>query len=67
MKEKFIFKKLTDCYFKILEKHDNPKWSIDELSYLVYDVHKEEYLQLNDDEKWQVNHLMEVLRNHINK
>lgn len=63
MKEKFIIKRITDKYFNIMEKHNNSKWAVDELEYLIYEVHKGEYDKLSDLEKSDVNRIINVLRN----
>lgn len=62
MKEKFIYKQITDAFYHILEKHGNPKWTVEELDYLIYAVHKEELWNLSEQEQWEVNHCMEILK-----
>lgn len=63
MKEKFIIKRITDSYFNIMERHNNSQWAVDELEYLIYDVHKDEYNKLNESEKSDVHKIMNILRN----
>lgn len=62
MKDKLIIKRVTDGFYHILEKHNNPQWAIDELEWLIFQAHRGEYEQLNFDEKHELHHCMNVLK-----
>ena len=46
--------KLTDKFIEIFAKHQNALWAREELEYLVFVVHKDEYEQLSIEEKRDV-------------
>ena len=46
--------KLTDKFIEIFAKHQNALWAREELEYLVFIVHKDEYEQLSIEEKRDV-------------
>lgn len=62
MVDKLIIKKVTDGFYDILLKHNNPQWAIEELEYLIYEVHRGEYEQLSYDEQRELFHCMNVLK-----
>lgn len=43
--------KLREKYLSILTKHNNPKWALDELKYLVYEAYLGEYKKLDNRDK----------------
>ena len=59
---KFIFKEafmevgkiLTNKFVEIVAKHHNPVWAREELEYLVFIVHRDEYEQLSVEDKRDV-------------
>lgn len=61
--ERFIIKQITDAYYRILDKHDNHKWALDELNWLIYDVNRDRYNNLEWFEKEDVELVMNILRN----
>ena len=46
--------KLTDKFIEIFAKHQNALWAREELEYLVFVVHRDEYEQLSPEEKRDV-------------
>lgn len=60
--EKFIYKQITDAFYRILEKHNNPRWATEELDYLIYSVNKHKVWELTEDEQYQVSHIMGILK-----
>lgn len=46
--------KLTNKFIEIFAKHQNALWAREELEYLVFVVHKDEYEQLSIEEKRDV-------------
>ena len=46
--------KLTDKFIEIFARHQNALWAREELEYLVFVVHKDEYEQLSIEEKRDV-------------
>lgn len=49
-----IENKLTDKFVEIVAKHHNPLWAREELEYLVFVVHRDEYEQLSVNDKRDV-------------
>lgn len=60
--KKSIFKLITDAYWKIMDKHNNHQWALDELEWLVYEVNKDNYNNLTHCEKADVDKIMNVLK-----
>lgn len=46
--------KLTNKFIEIFAKHQNALWAREELEYLVFVVHRDEYEQLSLEEKSDV-------------
>lgn len=46
--------KLTNKFIEIIARHQNAIWAREELEYLVFVVHKDEYEQLSIEEKRDV-------------
>ena len=46
--------KLTNKFIEIFAKHQNALWAREELEYLVFVVHRDEYEQLSPEEKRDV-------------
>ena len=46
--------KLTNKFIEIFAKHQNALWAREELVYLVFVVHRDEYEQLSPEEKRDV-------------
>lgn len=47
--------KVLLCKFmELVQKHGNGKWALDELQWLVYEKHREEYNKLSEEDKYIV-------------
>lgn len=46
-----IIGKLANGFVNIMKKHMNPVWAIDELEYLVLDVHKGDLYNLSEEDQ----------------
>lgn len=57
-----IRKRLEGKFLEILAGHSNPKWAREELDYLVFVKHYNEFSQLNWDEQMEVRDYMEALK-----
>ena len=49
-----IEKALLNKFMEIVQKHGNGKWALDELQWLIYEKHKEEFNKLSDEDKYIV-------------
>ena len=59
---KFIEKELMNKFDEIMEKHNNPRWAVNELEHLVYEKYRNLYEQLDNNDKEVVNHCFRVMR-----
>ena len=53
---------LYESFCRLLHKHDKPKWAVDELDYLIFQAHKDEFWGLSEDKQWEVRTYMKTLR-----
>lgn len=53
---------LYNKFCELLMKHNNPKWAVDELDYLVFCKAKDDFWALNVQEQWEVRAYMKALR-----
>ena len=54
----YLEKVLLYKFMEIVQKHGNGKWALDELHWLVYEKHKEEYNRLSEEDKYIVSMYM---------
>ena len=49
---------IVEKFIKIMQKHNNPIWAMEELDYLIYVKHYDEFKQLSEEEQWEVRSCM---------
>ena len=54
--------KIRNKFLDIVRKHGNGKWAFEELEWLVYIEHIDEYEAMNEDEKFLMNVFMKAFR-----
>ena len=54
--------KIRNKFLDIVRKHGNGKWAFEELEWLVYIEHVDEYEAMNEDEKFLMNVFMKAFR-----
>ena len=54
--------KLRNAFLKIVEKHGNGSWAQEELSWIIYIKHIDEYESLNEEDKFTLNMFMNTIR-----
>jgi hypothetical protein len=54
--------KLRCKFLKIVEKHGNGLWAFEELEWLVYIEHIDEYEAMNEEDKFHLNVFMKAFR-----
>lgn len=54
--------KIRNKFLDIVKKHGNGKWAFEELEWLVYIEHVDEYEAMNEDDKFLMNVFMKAFR-----
>lgn len=54
--------KIRNKFLDIVRKHGNGKWAFEELEWLVYIEHVDEYEAMNEDDKFLMNVFMKAFR-----
>lgn len=54
--------KIRNKFLDIVKKHGNGKWAFEELEWLVYIEHIDEYEAMNEDDKFLMNVFMKAFR-----
>lgn len=54
--------KIRNKFLDIVRKHGNGKWAFEELEWLVYIEHIDEYEAMNEDDKFLMNVFMKAFR-----
>ena len=54
--------KIRNKFLEIVKKHGNGKWAQEELSWLIYIKHIDEYESLNEEDKFTLNMFMNAIR-----
>lgn len=57
-----IEKAMYDSFNKIIGEHGNAVWAIDTLEYLIYHKHKDQYFNLTEEGRHEVDMFMHVLK-----
>lgn len=57
-----VEKIVTDKFCKIVEKHGNGKWALDELEYLIFEAYRGEFENLCEDDQWAVRHVIDAYK-----
>lgn len=57
-----IEKAIYEAFNRIIKKHGNAIWTIDTLEYLIYQEHLDEYCNLTEEERHEVDMFMHVLK-----
>jgi hypothetical protein len=54
--------KILNAFLHIYEKHQNPVWTYEELEYLIFVKHLEDFSKLDEAEQWDIRHCMFALK-----
>lgn len=57
-RSKTIYNAIVNKFIEILGRHGNPVWAMEELDYLIYVEHNDEFNNLCEKDQWEVRSCM---------